>query len=80
MEHALTIDLEDWYDTEAVRAHTRRLHRVSRLDVTVPLLLKMLERHGARAGHEVASHGFSHRPVGELPPGCWPRPGRCRGT
>ena len=49
MAHALTIDLEDWRDTEAVRAHRRSPAFPPRIEVSTHILLELLARRGARA-------------------------------
>lgn len=87
--HALTIDLEDWSDTQAVRAHGVA-DLPARIEESTPLVLDLLQRCGARAtffilgsiaatrpalvrriaaaGHRIGSHGFTHRPIGQLGP------------
>ncbi len=88
--HGLTIDLEDWSDTQAVRLYGPHPSPPPRIQESTPLVLELLARHGVRgtffilgriaasrpalvrriaaAGHRIGSHGFSHRPIGELGP------------
>ena len=85
MKHALTVDVEDWYQVENLRRAVppeRWSEQTARLDGNVDRLLALFqerdvkatffvlgaaaERHPdvvrkiAAAGHEVASHGWSH--------------------
>lgn len=49
MVHGLTIDLEDWRDTEGVRTHRRSPAFPPRIEASTHILLELLARHGARA-------------------------------
>ncbi|MFQ5507299.1 MAG: polysaccharide deacetylase family protein, partial [Planctomycetota bacterium] len=89
--HALTIDVEDYFQVLNLRAHCPRERwdeTELRLAEPTGQLLDMLDRAGARAtffclgwiaervpelvreicarGHEIGSHGYDHRLLGEL--------------
>ncbi len=87
MINALSIDLEDWYHPELVRAKAGKSPPSLIAEATEPIL-DLLDRYGIKAsffilgevaerapslvesiflkGHEIGSHGFSHRPLWEL--------------
>lgn len=85
MQHALTIDVEDWYHVENLRRvipPERWSEQTARLEANVDRLLELFSEHDVRAtffvlgaaaerhpdvvreiaaaGHEIASHGWSH--------------------
>lgn len=88
-QHALSIDVEDWYHPELIRPHAVE-ERDSIVVEATQIILKLLERHDVRAtffvvgevaarhpdlvreihtaGHEIACHGMSHRPLWDLTP------------
>jgi len=88
--NALSIDLEDWFHAELVRAHVREDWPEWRVEWAVEPILLLLQEHGVKAtffvvgdvlrhhrelirriyeeGHEIACHGWSHRPLWELAP------------
>lgn len=92
--HFFTCDVEEHFQVsafDAVVSRTEWPNMAGRLDRSVPTLLEVLDRHGAkgtffvlgwvarhqpnvvreiaRAGHEIASHGFGHHRVCRSSPG-----------
>lgn len=86
--NALTIDVEEWYHPELVRAHVPEVGRTPRLAGALAPILDLLRARSTKAtffvlgdvvrrdpglvlalhreGHEIASHGMSHRPLWDL--------------
>jgi peptidoglycan-N-acetylglucosamine deacetylase len=87
-QHALTIDVEEWYHPELVREFVPEAARTPRLEGALAPILDLLRECSTKAtffvmgevarknpglvadlhrqGHEIASHGMSHRPLWDL--------------
>ncbi len=61
--HGLTIDLEDWSDTQAVRRFGRPAVGPVRIEASTALVLDLLARHGARATFFVLGSIARDRPA-----------------